>query len=485
MRPLKKTFCAIALAQGVCLALGLWIQDRYLSLAEEWTVHEQVWTELESITAGMRRELPQQVDLRSPESPGYRQVETLASSLIAGGQVNALVTDPEWRVILSPVETAAAEVLPPTGETVSWRNCGPVAHDGKAPQRGLLMLGGVSQPALAFALPDARGYLLVSSRTHADTAAIGSSQTFMAALLAFVWICGLQCIVAFLILSRIHGEHSRWQVKTDEEMLRRTQDLLRTRDAVIFGLAKLAESRDPETGQHLERISLYSTRLAAELRKYPKYREVVTPAFVRMIGISSALHDIGKVGIEDAILLKPGKLTNGERYSMQMHSLIGGECLREIERRLANSNFLDMAREIALFHHERWDGNGYPHGLAGEEIPLAARIVAIADVYDALSVRRVYKPALPHTKCVSIIREEAGKQFDPDLVAVFLTIEAQFREIARQFADDSSASKSEQPAAGSTLRTADHRPQLTPEQETLLMLAGQPVNEPISSTKTA
>jgi putative two-component system response regulator len=227
------------------------------------------------------------------------------------------------------------------------------------------------------------------------------------------------------------------QQQSDGESLQRTQDLVRTRDAVIFGLAKLAESRDPDTGQHLERISHYSTRLASALRRHPRYRDAVTPAFVRLIGISSALHDIGKVGVEDAILLKPDKLTADERARMQEHTLAAGECLKEIERRLAASNFLQMAREIALYHHEWWNGSGYPARLAGEQIPLAARIVAIADVYDALSVRRVYKEALSHRTCVAMIQAEAGTHFDPHLVEVFLQIEPQFQEIARQFADSS------------------------------------------------
>ena len=217
--------------------------------------------------------------------------------------------------------------------------------------------------------------------------------------------------------------------------LQRYSDLLRTRDAVIFGLAKLAESRDPDTGNHLERIAVYSTRLATALRRNPRYRRQLTSAFVKLIGISSALHDIGKVGIEDSILLKPGQFEEQERLVMQMHAVIGGKCIREIESQLGRSNFLQMAREIAFCHHERWDGSGYPKGLAGEEIPLAARIVAVADVYDALATRRVYKAAFPHRKCVEMIRAEAGKQFDPAVVDAFLEVEAEFRAIAQRCRD--------------------------------------------------
>jgi HD-GYP domain-containing protein (c-di-GMP phosphodiesterase class II) len=156
---------------------------------------------------------------------------------------------------------------------------------------------------------------------------------------------------------------------------------------------------------------------------------------VKLIGISCALHDIGKVGVPDSVLLKPGPLTDEERSQVQLHAAVGGDCIREIELRLGGSNFLQMAREIAYSHHERWDGSGYPYGRSGEDIPLAARIVAIADVYDSLSTTRVYKPPYPHEKCVSFIRDESGKHFDPRLVDVFLRMEAEFHQISRQFAD--------------------------------------------------
>lgn len=253
--------------------------------------------------------------------------------------------------------------------------------------------------------------------------------------LTFVWTMALQAIVAYLVLARMRADSSRQQLQSTRESIERQQDLVRTRDAVIFGLAKLAESRDPETGYHLERIAYYSTRLANALRRRPAFRQQITPGFIKLIGISSALHDIGKVGVQDSILLKPGRLAESERLIMQMHSAIGGKCIREIELRLGKSNFLQMARDIALYHHERWDGSGYPRGLAGEQIPLAARIVAVADVYDALSSKRVYKDAFPHDRCVAMIREGAGTQFDPAVVEALLEVEADFCEIARRWFD--------------------------------------------------
>lgn len=253
--------------------------------------------------------------------------------------------------------------------------------------------------------------------------------------LTFLWSVGTLGGAGWLFTSRIQGEQDRQNLETREEALRRARELEQMRDAVIFGLAKLAESRDPDTGMHLERISLYSTRLARAARKHPRFKNEITPGFVQTIGVSSALHDIGKVGVKDAILLKPGPLTSAERAKITDHARIGGECIHQIQRRIGDSTFLKMAHEIALHHHERWDGTGYPIGLVGEAIPLSARIVAIADVYDALSVKRVYKEALPHAVCVERITAASGLQFDADLVEIFLSIEHEFREIAERFRD--------------------------------------------------
>jgi HD-GYP domain-containing protein (c-di-GMP phosphodiesterase class II) len=251
-------------------------------------------------------------------------------------------------------------------------------------------------------------------------------------LVTFLWTAGLLGVTLFMIMVRSEREPSTGQPKLDVEALKQAQALVRAQETVIFGLAKLSDSRDPDTGTHLERIAQFSSMLAAELRQHPKFRDLITPGFVQLIGISSALHDIGKVGVEDAILRKPGSLTLDERARMQCHTQIGAECLKEIERRLGSTNFLQMAREIVSAHHEWWNGQGYPLGLVGEQIPLSARIVAVADVYDALRSKRVYKEALPHEECVRLIAGAAGTQFDPRLVEVFLEIEGRFRQLADQ-----------------------------------------------------
>jgi putative two-component system response regulator len=206
---------------------------------------------------------------------------------------------------------------------------------------------------------------------------------------------------------------------------------LEGRDLLIFSLAKLADSRDPETGGHLERIRQYSRLLAEQLSRSDQYGEVVDGDFVQMIYLTSPLHDIGKVGIPDDILKKPGPLTPDEYDVMKTHTSIGGETLDAVAQRHRTAGFLTMARNIAWSHHERYDGSGYPRGLAGEEIPLSARIVCLADVYDALTSKRVYKEAFSHDAARDIILEGAGTHFDPEIVKAFLQQESAFIDTCR------------------------------------------------------
>lgn len=274
-----------------------------------------------------------------------------------------------------------------------------------------------------------RQQIAVTQQTS-DPASI-TQQSGLLGANVFIWTFGLQASVAWVLIGRLFGRHQVQEDQSRDEAYLKTQELIRTRDAVIFGLAKLAESRDPETGHHLERIAAYSTRLATVVRRHPKYRDQIPSSFVQSIGISSALHDIGKVGIPDGVLLKPDRLTDEELLIMRRHPRIGADCIEQIQRRLGESKFLHQAREIALHHHERWDGAGYPYGLQGEEIPISARIVMIADVYDALTSRRVYKDPYTHDVSVEKIIQGSGHQFDPDLVEIFLSIQGQFEEIGR------------------------------------------------------
>lgn len=244
--------------------------------------------------------------------------------------------------------------------------------------------------------------------------------------LTFVGGCGL---LNMAIMCCYENRLGNLNTDLEQTVGRQTSALLRTRDAMIFGLARLADSRDNETGEHLERIRGY-VRLLVEHLAHSDPR--LDHDFQQTLVFASMLHDIGKVGIPDAILLKPGKLSPAERAVMQQHTIIGGECLGAIRQRLGEDDFLEMACEIAIAHHERWDGRGYPYGLAGTRIPLSARIVALADHYDALTSRRVYKLAMSHDEARKLIIAESGEQLDPRIVEAFVGREEEFRRIAEQ-----------------------------------------------------
>jgi len=235
---------------------------------------------------------------------------------------------------------------------------------------------------------------------------------------------------AFLV-KPLNSEELVVSLKTAERILS-----LETRDLTMFALAKLSESRDPETGAHIERVQTYARLIAQHLSTIDKFRAMIDPEFIRLIHQTSPLHDIGKVAIPDSILLKPGKLSTDEMAIMKTHAQIGAQTLDASQKRFPNVRFLQMARDIALSHHERWDGHGYPEGLKGDQIPLAARIVTIADVYDALTSRRVYRDSLSHAQAKELILQQRGLHFDPDIVEAFVTMEKQFITIRERFKDD-------------------------------------------------
>ncbi len=209
-----------------------------------------------------------------------------------------------------------------------------------------------------------------------------------------------------------------------------------TRDVVIFSMAKLAESRDPETGKHLERIRYYSRTLAEALNASGNFSEKIDKLFIDNIYLSSPLHDIGKVGIPDSVLLKPARLDDKEFNIMKEHTNIGYNTLSEALKKYPHADYLRMSAEIALSHHEKFDGSGYPNGLKGNEIPVSAQIVAIADVYDALTSNRVYKIAFSHDVAKGIIIEERNKHFNPELLDVFLSIEDKVIEINSKYVEN-------------------------------------------------
>lgn len=227
--------------------------------------------------------------------------------------------------------------------------------------------------------------------------------------------------------------HNRHLVDLVSEQVREISD---SQMATIFALAKLAESRDGETGKHIERVQLYCRLLAVTLAEQSAHAGRIEESFIENMFLASPLHDIGKVAIRDHILLKQGELTPTEFDEMKMHTTLGAQTLEAVRTRYPRNEFLRLGIEIARCHHERWDGNGYPAGLAGTDIPLSARIMAVADSYDAARSRRCYKPALSHPECRSALTLRNRTYFDPDVLAAFEDVQGLFEDIASALNDE-------------------------------------------------
>jgi len=251
-----------------------------------------------------------------------------------------------------------------------------------------------------------------------------------------------------IVMARVH---SQLQLKTaadflkdkasflEQEVAKRTREVMAIQDVTILAMASLAETRDSDTGNHIRRTQFYVKALALKLQAHPRFAHFLDDHTIEILFKSAPLHDIGKVGIPDRILLKPGRFEPHEMEIMKTHTTLGKEAIEHAERALGTEvEFLKMAKEIAVGHQEKWDGSGYPTGLAGDNIPIPARLMAVADVYDALISRRVYKEGMSHEKAVQIITEGKGQHFDPDMVDAFLDITEEFQAIAARFADSDS-----------------------------------------------
>lgn len=249
-----------------------------------------------------------------------------------------------------------------------------------------------------------------------------------------------------ILLSRIHTHLTLKQARDylknqnyylEEEVNRRVKEISLIQEVSISAMASLAETRDNETGSHIKRTAAYMKELALYLQGNPTFSEDLTAENIRLLIRSAPLHDIGKVGIPDNILLKADRLTDAEFEIMKTHTTLGRDAIlkAEIDYGKKSETFLRIAKQIAYSHHEKWNGTGYPEGIAGEAIPVAARLMAIADVYDAIISNRVYKPGMPHEAAVAIIKADAGRHFDPDVVEAFLALAARFRAISEEIKD--------------------------------------------------
>lgn len=240
-----------------------------------------------------------------------------------------------------------------------------------------------------------------------------------------------------LVKTRVHNhlELKRHRDHLQELVDERTLELKQSKEAAIEAMGIVAEHRDPETGDHIRRTKSYVRILAEKLAESPKYKDILTKDMIETLYFSAPLHDLGKVAISDSILLKPGPLTDDEFEIVKSHTTIGEHTISITQKMFADSKFLNIAKEIAGSHHEKWDGTGYPRELKGDAIPLSGRIMALADVYDALISRRTYKEPIIHSEVVKMIKDESGKYFDPNLVDAFLQIQNEFREISEEFID--------------------------------------------------
>ena len=240
-----------------------------------------------------------------------------------------------------------------------------------------------------------------------------------------------------LVRNRVANQpkYKRYRDHLNDLVHERTRQLALTQEATIHAMASLAEWRDTETGAHIKRTQNYVKALALHMAGQPQYQEQLDADVISWLYLSAPLHDVGKVAIADTVLHKPGPLTDEEYEAMKTHALYGRNVLAAADKFLGEDSFLKMACDIAYCHHERWDGRGYPQGLKDEEIPLSARLMSLADVYDALRSQRVYKPAMPHESAADIIFDGRGTQFDPDVVDAFMLIQEQFKTIAERYKD--------------------------------------------------
>jgi len=237
---------------------------------------------------------------------------------------------------------------------------------------------------------------------------------------------------------RTHLALSEQRFALEQLVVERTAEVEKAKDAVVYSMAAMAEARDNETGHHIMRTSEYVRLLAEGLARQASYENVLSHHTIDLLYRAAPLHDIGKIAVPDAILMKPASLTPKEREEMNRHVEYGRDTILQAESRVGPTPFMQVAKELVYSHHEKWDGSGYPLGLKGLEIPLSGRLMAIADVYDALISKRAYKDKIPHEDVVAMIRDESGAHFDPELVEVFLTIEPEFFKVWERLQDEQS-----------------------------------------------
>ncbi len=431
---------ALLLGQLVCLLAALLWFGAWLERGLSWVVRDRVL----SASHQMAVQIVHMIELMdikdaTPGSPGWERMQKLVedTKLPTGGYL-CVVSSPDGRMLCHPELQANPELKDRTLDDILKGARVPdiqgVSGGGGGAQWTRLADGSYVQNISA--IPGLNARMLVHQPQEPLRLAVLAFIERVRAIgtIVVVAVVVISALVTLVIVRRYESRLTEINRGLEAQVAHRSAALLRSRDAVIFGLAKLAESRDGETGEHLERISKYTEILARQvaLSQTPGGDE----PWVQTLASTAVLHDIGKVGVPDAVLRKPSALTNEEREIIEKHPFIGGDTLMEIKRRWGDDPFLATASQVCFGHHERWDGTGYPFGLKGENIPMAARIVSLADVYDALTSERAYKDAMSHDEACKMISDASGTQFDPAVVQAFIQVQSQFKDIAKQIRVD-------------------------------------------------
>lgn len=432
--------------QVVCLTIAMLLSAFWIRSKVHTIVREQMMAENQLIATQMAK-LIDRTPIRSVDfgSEGWERLQTLIEDVklpnegymcVADATDGKLICHPKIRTHPELRDTNVGQNKVKFGDKFSTvRDTALDSSPGAARSiTGVAGGGNASEVVSIASLPDVHSILLVHQSEKGFRKAVNA---LLMPIGGIGLVVGLGLILVTKktsvgILNRYENRIAAINEGLEETVAARTRALTKTRDAVIFGLAKLSESRDNDTGEHLERIRTYVTILAQQLSQTTGK---VDRDLMEHIGLASSLHDIGKVGVPDQILLKPGRLSVEERRIIEVHPRVGQHCLEALETQLGEDNFLSLATEICAYHHEKWDGSGYPNGLAGNDIPLSARIVALADVYDALRSRRPYKDPLSHAAARKIILEGRGTHFDPDVVDAFLLAESAFEEFSERQAE--------------------------------------------------
>lgn len=425
----------VGLLQAIIFASGwLWVYEE---------THEAVASNVEGIIVqsnmmaaeAVQRALGGIPNVDNPDSEGWKRTQEVIESIELGGEGFMCVLDNDGKIACHPdIDSDPYLKEINLGEQML------LDLNGQAQGRlGNSQAAGIATGVADFGLggkhyvatvqdPTTGSRLVIHQPVSGLEAAIGttSASVLAASLLIGIPMILLTAGLAALLVGAHDKKMARWNSQLETMVAERTESLVRSHRTVLFGIAKLAEHRDNDTGKHVERMCIYS-RILAE--RYASQFGGIDEAWVGDVEIAAAMHDIGKVSIPDSILLKPGKLTEEEFDRMKLHASVGEEALMSVREEAEDTTLLDLGIEIAGGHHERWDGKGYPRGLAGTSIPLSARIVAVADVFDALMSKRPYKDAMPFDKVQTIIRESSGEHFDPQVVECFEAVADELRQV--------------------------------------------------------